>query len=84
MRVFLMACLAFVAIGMGGYFALNSLQKPSGFAYTAASARTDPGWSWRHPTTASQPQCTARKSWQWFFVDFGDPAGEPAICSDSQ
>jgi len=28
--------------------------------------------------------CEVRASYQWIFVDFGDPKGEPSVCSDSQ
>lgn len=85
MRAFLVACLAFIVIGAGGYYVLNSLQEPSGAAYTTGAARINPDWSWREVTTTSPPQnCEPRKSSQWFFVDFRDPSGEPGICSYSQ
>lgn len=84
MRAFLISCLAAVLIGAGGYFALNSLQEASGGAFTAGSDRIDPGWSWRAIATTPRMQCNPRESWQWFFVDFGDPAGEAKLCSDSQ
>jgi hypothetical protein len=85
MRVFLMACLAFIAIGAGGYFSLNAVQKSTGSAYTTDSARIDPSWSWRVTSTSPPPQqCEPRQVWQWFFVDFRDPEGESSICSDSQ
>jgi hypothetical protein len=43
-------------------------------------------------TTMSMPgapselaeQCDLRTAYQWIFVDFGDPASEPALCSASQ
>jgi|HubBroStandDraft_4_1064222.scaffolds.fasta_scaffold289543_1 hypothetical protein len=88
MRAFLVACLAFVVIGAGGYFALGNLQEPSGLAYSTDGARINPSWSWRETSTKSPAspadQCEPRKSWQWFFVDFRHPHGEPSICSDSQ
>lgn len=85
MRAFLVACLAFVVIGAGGYYVLNSLQEPSGAAYTASGARIDPDWSWRLATTTAPAQtCEPRKVSQWFFVDFRDPAGEAEACSYSQ
>ncbi len=85
MRAFLVACLAFVVIGAGGYFALNAVQKPTGAAYTTDSARIDASWSWRKAsTTAAAQSCEPRQLWQWFFVDFRDPHGEPGLCWDSQ
>ncbi len=85
MRAFLVACLAFVIIGAGGYFVLNALQEPSGAAYTSGAARIDPSWSWRVATTISPAQpCEPRTLSQWFFVDFRDPNGESSVCSDSQ
>jgi hypothetical protein len=47
MRAFLAACLAIVVIGAGSYFALSTLQQPTGVAYTADGARISPQWSWR-------------------------------------
>jgi hypothetical protein len=85
MRAFLLACVAVVIIGAGGYYVLASLQEPSGLAFTTHAARIDPDWSWRAVTTASPAQsCEPRKSSQWFFVDFRDPSGEPGLCSYSQ
>ena len=85
MRAFLVACLAFVVIGAGGYFALNAVQKPTGSVYTTDAARIDPSWNWRSASTTPPAQpCEPRKPWQWFFVDFRDPNGESSLCSDSQ
>ncbi len=86
MRAFLLACLAIIVIGIGGYFLLDSMQQPTGVAYTTDGARIATNWSWREPTmrTAHGDECDARKSWQWIFVDFGDPAGEAAVCTISQ
>jgi hypothetical protein len=94
-RVFLVACLASVAICIGGYFALNAIQKPTGIAYATEGARISPHWAWRsvlsasganEPTTktATDQECHRRKAWQWIFVDFGRPEGESKICRDSQ
>lgn len=47
MRAFLVACLAIVIIGTGGYFGLNAMQQPSGEAYATDGARINPHWSWR-------------------------------------
>jgi len=81
MRAFLLACLAIIAIGAGGYFSLNAVQQPSGAAYTTDGARIDPSWSWRN--APAQP-CETRSAWQWFFVDMRRPHGESRICSVSQ
>lgn len=82
MRAFVVACLA-VVIGTGGYLFLNSIQEPTGVAYTTDGARISTNWSWR--SVGSRPdECDARKSWQWIFVDFGSPDGESAVCSVSQ
>jgi hypothetical protein len=85
MRAFLLACLAVVIIGAGGYYVLNNGQKPSGLAFSTDAARIDPDWSWRAVTTASPAQnCEPRRVSQWFFVDFHDPSGESGLCSYSQ
>ena len=39
MRAFLVACLAVIVIGAGGYFFLNAMQEPTGVAYTTDGAR---------------------------------------------
>jgi hypothetical protein len=83
MRAFLVACLAFVIIGAGGYFLLASVQEPSGVAYTTNGARISTNWSWRSVGSRAG-ECDARKSWQWVFVDLGKPEGESATCSISQ
>lgn len=86
MRAFLLACVAIVVIGAGGYFLLDSMQQSTGAAYTIDGARIATNWSWREPTTKPRQnnECDARKSWQWIFVDFGHPAGEATVCSVSQ
>jgi len=88
MRAYLVACLAIVVVGTGAYFLLNAVQLPSGEAYAVDGARITTSWAWRYagtiePVTRAE-QCDTRKPWQWFFVDFGRPAGEPAMCSVSQ
>jgi len=85
MRAFLMACLATVILGAASYFALNVRQQPTGEAFTAHNARTDPSWYWRlASTTSPATPCEQRGVWQWFFVDFRRPSGEPRICADLQ
>jgi hypothetical protein len=85
MRAFLVACVAFILLGAGTYFSLDALQQSSGAAYTRQTAHIDPSWSWRLATATSPAQtCKARTSSQWFFVDFGDLAGEPSVCKDTQ
>jgi hypothetical protein len=104
MRAFLAACLAIVIIGAGSYFALSTLQQPTGVVYTTDGARISTQWSWRavfrQATTSGSAvktgkvtpeapgeladDCNMRTSWQWIFVDFGSPEGEPAACSVSQ
>jgi hypothetical protein len=94
-QVYLVACLASVVICIGGYFAVNTIQEPTGIAYAADGARISPHWAWRSvlsPAGASEPagetaavqECHVRRTWQWIFVDFGRPEGEPKICTDSQ
>jgi hypothetical protein len=88
MRAFLLACLAIVVIGAGGYLGLNTLQQPSGRAYSTEGARIDANWAWRstgikEPTTEAE-ECDPRRPWQWFFVDFGKPRGESVTCRISQ
>jgi hypothetical protein len=101
-RVYLAACLAIVVICIGGYFALNTIQEPTGIAYATDGTRISPHWAWRsvvgpsgqseEPATkeesvtkvATVEECNRRKAWQWIFVDFGRPEGEPTICTDSQ
>ncbi len=85
MRAFLLACATYILVGAGTYFSLNTLQEPSGDAYTRQTARPDPGARWRFVTTTSPAEtCKQRTVSEWFFVDFGNPAGEPAACSDLQ
>jgi hypothetical protein len=85
MRAFLLACAAYILVGAGAYFSLNMLQESSGDAYTQETARIDPGANWRLVTTTLPAQtCKPRTVSQWFFVDFGDPAGESPACSDLQ
>jgi cytoskeletal protein CcmA (bactofilin family) len=43
-HVFLAACVAIIAIGAMGHFALSALQQPTGLAYTTDGVRIDPGW----------------------------------------
>jgi hypothetical protein len=43
----LTACLAIIVIGTGNYFLLDTMQKPSGIAFSTEGARIDPQWSWR-------------------------------------
>jgi hypothetical protein len=81
MGAFIAACLAFIILGAGGYFALNTAQQSSGAAYSTQGARIDPDWSWR---VTGNKSCEPRESWQWFFVDFRHPRGESPLCSDSQ
>jgi hypothetical protein len=94
-RVYLAACFASVVICIGGYFALNTIQEPTGIAYATDGARISPHWAWRSvlsasaanesaTKTATNQECNGRKTWQWIFVDFGRPGGESKICKDSQ
>jgi hypothetical protein len=58
MRAFLVACLAIVVFGAGGYFSVNTMQKSTGVAYTTDGARINPKWTWRsvfRRTSASGP-----------------------------
>lgn len=85
MRAFLTGCVAYILLGVGTYYLLNALQEPSGAAYTQQTARIDPSWSWRLATATSPAQTCKPRTWsQWFFVDFGDPAGESAACKATQ
>jgi hypothetical protein len=90
MRAFMVACLAIVAIGAGGYFFLGAMQQSSGLAYATDGARIDPSWAWRSvpgpsgTSNTAQAECDERKPWQWIFVDLGRPEGESAACSISQ
>lgn len=83
MRAFLLACVAIVVIGAGGYFLLAWMQQPTGVANAGGATRISTNWSWRRPT--QNAECDAHKSWwQWIFVDFGNPSGESAACAISQ
>ena len=42
MRAFLVACLAIVIVGTGGYYGLNTIQQPTGVAYSTDGARISP------------------------------------------
>lgn len=54
MRVFIIACLATVILAVGGLFALASVQRPAGLAYTTEGARISPSWSWRQMVTRTK------------------------------
>jgi hypothetical protein len=90
MRAFLLSCVAVVVLGGVAYFSFNSIQQPSGVAYATEGARIDPNWSWRSVVNGSAngstiaDECSLRTTWQWVFVDFGDPKGESNTCSISQ
>jgi hypothetical protein len=103
MRAFLVACLAIVIVGTGGYYGLNTIQQPTGVAYSTDGARISPHWTWRSvlhrqtkaPATRTAmnipdapeslaDECDVRTTWQWIFVDFGNPDGESYTCSSSQ
>ena len=103
MRAFIVACLAILVIGAGGYFGVNTMQQSSGVAFATDGARINPKWTWRAVFPKGKPvasttapmavpgepgelaeECDVRTAWQWVFVDFGDPANEPAVCSVSQ
>jgi len=100
MRAFLLACLAIVVVGAGGYFTLASLQQPSGVAFATDAARINPQWTWRSifrkdaapENSAGIPRapselvdaCEVRTASQWIFVDLGRPNGEARLCSFSQ
>jgi hypothetical protein len=90
MRAFLLSCGAILILGAVAYFSINALQQPTGLAYATSGARIDPNWSWRSVLneSASGPTmaegCSLRTTWQWIFIDFGDPKGESSTCSISQ
>lgn len=90
MRAFLLACLAIVAVAVGGYFFLGAVQEPSGVAFATDGARIDTSWSWRSVSgdtgagETAPAACNMRESWQWAFVDFRRPEGEAAPCWVSQ
>ena len=100
MRAFFAACLGIIVIGIAGYFFVNTLQQPSGVAYSTDGARISPQWSWRSvsddvsagpaatgtavKTAEANEACEVRTPWQWIFVDFGKPEGEPSTCKVSQ
>ena len=90
MRAFLLSCVAIVVLGAVAYFSLNSIQQPSGIAYATEGARINANWSWRSVVNGSAngstvaDECSLRTTWQWVFVDFGDPKGESNTCSISQ
>lgn len=81
MGAFFAACVAFIVLAAGGYFALGGAQQPTGAAYSTGATRIDPSWNWR---VEGNKECEPRSSWQWFFVDFGTPEGEAKACSVSQ
>ena len=81
MGAFIAACLAFIVLGAGGFFAFSEMQQSTGAAFSSGGTRIDPSWSWR---VAGDQSCEPRPSWQLFFVDFGTPKGEAKACSASQ
>jgi hypothetical protein len=59
MRAFLLACVAIIVVAAAGFFAINTLQRPSGAAFASDEARIDPDWSWRwvlRGTTTRTPE----------------------------
>jgi len=81
MGAFVAACLAFIVLGAGGFFALSEMQQSTGAALTSGAARIDPSWSSR---TQGDEACEPRPSWQLFSIDFGTAKGEAKACSVSQ
>jgi len=62
MRAFLTACLAIIVIGTGGYFFLDTMQKPSGIAFATDATRINPQWSWRSVFRQSGTGATATQT----------------------
>jgi hypothetical protein len=95
MRAFLVACLALVAIGVGGYFFLSAVQEPTGIAFATDETRIDRSWVWRSllgtsdasetgTETVQAEACEKHSTWQWIFIDFGRRDGESGACWASQ
>jgi hypothetical protein len=92
MRAFLVACLAIVAIGAGGYFFLSAVQEPTGVAFATDGTRIDRSWAWRSllgttngsETGTPAEACEKHNTWQWIFIDFGRQDGESGTCWASQ
>jgi cytoskeletal protein CcmA (bactofilin family) len=67
MRAFLVACIAIMAIGVMGHFALSALQQATGLTYTTDNVRIDPGWmegstqlGWTEPLPGPETAVRAR------------------------
>jgi hypothetical protein len=60
------------------HWAWRSVLSPSGASEEPAT-KGEPATK-----VATVEECNGRKAWQWIFVDFGRPEGEPKICTDSQ
>ena len=71
MRAFLVACLAIIVVGAAGYFAVNTVQKPTGIAYTTDGARISPKWSWR--SVFQRPKATPTTKTA---MNIPEPAGD--------
>ena len=85
MRTIIVSAIAAIVLGAVSYYFLNARQVPSGTVFTASSARIDPSWVWRSDAAEhGAAVCTPRHPWQWIFVDFHHPDGEPRLCSYSQ
>ncbi len=96
MRVFLIACLAIVVIGVGAFLTLGAVQKPAGSVYTTDGARISPKWSWRQviarPKTAPQNVSMAMPAvgvvsedcsagaWAYILVDFSSTLTADVDC----
>jgi hypothetical protein len=50
----------------------------------AKAPATQNGMSIPGAPSAMAEECDVRTTWQWIFVDFGDPKGESDTCSSSQ
>src|ERR1700730_17640417 len=64
MRAFLTACFAIIVIGTGAYFFLDSVQKPSGIAFSTESARINPEWSWRSVSRGTGDAAAQSAGWR--------------------
>ena len=96
MRVFLIACLAIVVVGVGAFLTLNSVQRPAGTAYTTDGARINPKWSWRQvvgrpkaapqtvamalPTAGALGEDCTASAWSFILADFSSTATADPDC----
>lgn len=96
MRVFLIACLAIVVLGVGAFLTLGSVQKPAGTVYTTDGARISQKWTWRQvvarpkaapqnvsmamPAVGAVAEDCSAGAWSYILADFSSTTTADIDC----